>query len=162
MAPCLTGPNAPTLAGFLLWVRGVMGVPVSVLPDDAPVLAYAYETALAVTNLWLAGMPGPIYKYAVYNLGGDNLVNFAPDNPDASPPPANAKTYWADLRKSFGINNFTAGVVQSTNDQGTGSSYEIIKGAETFTLSDLQHLKTPWGRQYLAWAMQWGTLWGLS
>ena len=161
-SPCPTGPNAPTLAGFLQWVREIMAVPVSVLPDDAPIITYAYETALAVTNYWLACIPGPIYMYAVYNLGGDNLINFAPDNPNASPPPPNAKTYWADLRVAFGINNFVAGVVQSTGDQGTNSSYQVIKGAETFTLADLQHLKTPYGRQYLAWAMQYGTLWGLS
>ena len=31
-----------------------------------------------------------------------------------------------------------------------------------FTLANLQNLKTPYGRQYLAWAQAYGPLWGLS
>lgn len=157
---CLPAAQRPTIAGFTAWIRIVMGVSASILPDGAPIIGYAYETALAVTNHWLANMPGLIYKYAVYNLGGDNLVNFAPDPPANVPP--NSPTFWADLRKGFGINNFTAGVVSASSDNGTSSNLEVIEGAKNFTLEDLQHLKTPWGRQYTAWAMQYGTLWGLS
>jgi hypothetical protein len=33
---------------------------------------------------------------------------------------------------------------------------------KTLTLANLQQLKTPWGRQYLAYAQSAGPLWGLS
>jgi hypothetical protein len=33
---------------------------------------------------------------------------------------------------------------------------------KTFTLANLQNLKTPWGREYLAIAQRAGTTWGLT
>jgi hypothetical protein len=145
-----------------------MGVPVSALPTNSPALAFAYDFAIAIVNPALAGQSwgpcypgsfysGPLYTAAVYNLGGDNLINYAPDTGTTTPP-----TYWAMLRAQFKINAFVAGVISSTSDQSTSESLEVIEAAKTFLLSDLQNLKTPYGRAYLAIAMRFGSLWGLS
>lgn len=130
-----------------------MAVPVNALPDDSPFLSYAYDVALATVNPALATVP-PIYMLAVYNLGGDLLVNWAQDVPPS--------TYWRDLREKFAIYAFAPGVVSSSSDNGTSTSLLNPDQMKDFTLAALQNLKTPWGRQYLAWAQSYGPLWGLS
>ena len=150
----------PTPAGFLNFVRNVMGVPTDVLPDDSLVLVYALQVALLIVNQKINAASPAIYTLAVYNLAGDNLINYAQDLPPFPDPPA--LPFWAALRKSYGSNNFVAGVVSSASDEGTSSSYDVIKTLETLTIGQLQNLKTPYGRQYLAFASQVGTNWGLS
>jgi len=149
----MSGSTIPTQAGFLLWVRSRMGVPVDALPDDSIFIAYAYDVAIAIVNPELAAVP-PIYMLAVYNLAGDNLVNFAPDVPPS--------TYWSELRGSFATFAFAPGVVTSSSDSGTSTSLLNPEQMKDFTLANLQNLKTPYGRQYLAWAQSYGPLWGLT
>lgn len=171
--------RGPTLTGFLAFVRGVMGISTAVLPDSAPVIGVALAVALAIVNpsLATAGIPtldaagvalnpgaSDIYTLAVYNLAGDNLINYAPDVPDApnvqgSDPPA---AYFANLRQKWNITGFVSGVISASNDESTGESLVVMEAAKNFTLSDLQNLKTPWGRTYLGFAQRYGTLWGLS
>lgn len=151
----MSGATTPTQAGFLAWVRTRMGVPVDALPDDSIFITYAFDVAMAVCNPALAAVP-PIYMLAVYNLGGDNLINFAPDIPPS--------TYWEDLRGKDGYNvyAFQPGVVTSAGDQGTSTSLLNPEFMKELTLANLQNLKTPYGRQYLAFAQSYGPLWGLS
>jgi len=149
----MSGSTTPTQAGFLLWVRARMGVPVDALPDDSVFIGYAYDVAIAIVNPAMAVVP-PIYMLAVYNLAGDNLVNFAPDVPPS--------TYWSDLRASFASFAFAPGVVTSSSDNGTSTSLLNPEQMKDFTLANLQNLKTPYGRQYLAWAQSYGPLWGLT
>lgn len=167
----------PTLAGFIAWVRAVMGVGTDVLPDNDPVLPFALAVAMGVANPALMCAPIPsmdaagvtlnaggynVYVLAVYNLGGDNLVNFAQDAPDA-PPYKDGLPFWAYMRKQFNVDGFVSGVIQSTGDQATSASFVVQKAAEDFTLANLQNLKTPWGRRYLAFAQSYGpTVWGLT
>lgn len=146
--------SSPTLAGFLDFVRSIMQVNTTVLPDSAPIIEQAYDLAIAITNQALANAPGPVYQLAVYNLGGDYIINWAPDQ--------SGQTYFRDLRESWKLSNFVAGTVQATNDESTGTSLTAPKFTEGLTLSDLQNLKTPYGRQYLALAQRYGTLWGMS
>ena len=61
-----------------------MGIPPGALPDNSVWLTYAYDAAYATVNTQLSTVPGPFYMLAVYNLGGDNLVNWAQD--DVQPP----------------------------------------------------------------------------
>jgi hypothetical protein len=151
--------SCPTvsLAGFTSWVYNVMGVPETALPSDSQSLTFAYCFAIAVVNQALRCVPGPLYLAAVYNLGGDNLINYAQDTDSTTP-----KGFWADLRLQFKITPFVAGVISSTSDQSTAESLEVIEAAKGFLLSDLQNLKTPYGRAYLAIAMKFGSLWGLT
>lgn len=145
--------TTPTQAGFLQWVRDFMGVPVEALPDDSIFIPFAYDLALATVNPALAAVP-PIYVLSVYNLGGDFLVNWCQDVPPS--------TYWTDLRASFAIFAFAPGVVTSSSDNGTSTSLLNPEQMKDFTLANLQNLKTPYGRQYLAWAQSYGSLWGLT
>lgn len=149
----------PTLAGFETFVRSVMQVPTSALPDGAPVIQYSYDFALDWVNEALAAVPSKstswsIYARAVYNLAADTLINWAPDQ--------TGRTYFADLRKSFECNSFTAGVIQSSSDEGTSESLMVPDAFKNLTIANLANLKTPYGRAYLGIAQSYGTLWGLS
>jgi len=163
---------APTLAGFLEFIRGVMDISTINLPDDSPYIEAAYDQAIQTVNLTLSelglahnkALPS-MYAIAVYNLAGDRLINIAPDQAGAeyvegSNPPLK---FFAYTRKLYNIYGFISGVVQSTSDNGTGGSFVVPKQFEGLTLMDLQNLKTPWGRDYLAIAQQYGpTIWGLT
>lgn len=157
--------NAPTLAGFTAWVYSVMGVPTSVLPSDSPYLTYAFDTALYVVNRVLQNVVPHIYVQAVYNLGGDNLANYAQDASGAPPVPNTEPPlpYWANMRRVLKINDFISGVIQSASDEGTSESMIVQEAARNFTLANIQNLKTPWGRRYLSIAQDYGpSVWGLS
>jgi hypothetical protein len=152
----------PTFAGFQWFVANIMAVPSGSMPDDTW-LQVAYDEALNLTYYGLATVPSQpttpsIYAFAVYNLGCALLLEFAQDDPNATPP----GTYWSDLRTKLGINNATYGMVNSAADQGTSESMyipEVIKG---MTLFDLQLMKSPWGRTFLMISGEWGTIWGLT
>lgn len=145
--------HGPTPAGFLQFVRDQAGIAAPALPDNSPYLTWSYDIALEIVNLQLA-VSAPIYALAVYNLGVSNLINFAPDNTPS--------TFFSDARKAWNVMNFVSGVVQNAGDQGTGDGLLLPDAFKGLTIADLQYLKDPWGRQYLAFAQRVGTLWGLS
>ena len=149
----------PTLAGFTAWIYSDMGISTTSLPTTSPAIGYAYNVALAIVGqLWSCINP-LIYTLMVYNLGGDNLINFAPDSLLGTPPDKFFSTY----RAANNITDFCAGVVNSAGDQGTSGSLTVGKGLQNLTLSNLQNLKTPWGRTYLAFAQRSGmNPWGVS
>jgi hypothetical protein len=159
--------TVPTEAGFNAWVFSVMGVPNDVLPVVSDQLDpayniyinYAFEIALELVNVYLQCASPILYTQAVYNLGGDVLVNMAQDDPNL-PPPDN--TYWSNLRQSFGLNNFYPGIINAANDIDTSAASMIPLGLQNLTLADLQNMKTPWGRQYLMIAQSVGSMWGLT
>lgn len=151
----------PTSAGFLTFIRDIMAISTAALPDNSPAIPAAYNIAMTLVNRALAGVPSydvsqpSLYALAVYNLGGDRLVNFAPDQ--------SGSTYFADLRKSLNIAGFVSGVVSSTNDEGTGASFIVPEQMSRLTVSQLQNLKTPWGRIYIGITQSYGpAAWGLS
>ena len=145
----------PTLSGFISFIRNVMGINTTVLPDNSPSIPLAYQIALDLVNLQLAIASSDIYTLAVYNLGGDNLINYAQDQ--------TGQTYFTDLRAHFKIYSFVPGVIEETHDESTGQRLLNPEFMKNLTLSDLQNLKTPYGRQYLAFAQMYGpTIWGVS
>jgi len=146
--------NGPTFDGFVGWVRSVMNINTTVLPDNSLALVYAYQVAVALVNLQIQIANPFIYELAVYNLGGDNLINWAPDQ--------TGQTFFADLRAGFGCNNFVAGTISSASDEGTSESIATVESLTKLTVGQLQNLKTPYGRQYLAFAQTVGTNWGIS
>jgi hypothetical protein len=154
--------TAPTLEGFQDFVTNVMGINPLYLPNNSPSIGWAFSVALMIVNPALAVVATPsmapvqtsIYEQAVYNLAGDNLINYAQDQP--------GRTYFADLRKAYGLNAFAAGVVTSASDSGTSDSLAVPEALQALTLSQLQNVKTPWGRQYLAYAQTYGTMWGVA
>ena len=150
----------PTIAGFQWFIANIMGITSAQLPTTAGVIAFAYNMAYNTVNPALACMPNAntseptMYATAVYNLAADLLINFAQDTPPS--------TYFKDLRASFGCNSFVGGVISSTGDEGTNQSMTVPEFANTLTISQLQNLKTPYGRIYLGIAQAYGPLWGLS
>lgn len=150
----------PTLAGFISFIRNVMGIGAGDLPDNSIYIPFAFNMAMNIVNVSLSAMPNfdptqpTIYATAVYNFGGDVLVNVTQDTPPA--------TFFADLRKSLGLSSFTAGVINSTSDEGTSEGLTVPKVFEELTIGNLQSLKTPWGRTYLSIAQSYGSLWGVT
>lgn len=156
-----------TVAGFLTFIRNVMGVNALYLPDADPTIGYAFQIASATVNPMIASMSipplpgqspsegwGSMYDIAVYNLGGSLLINYAQDQP--------GRDYFTKARATFSINQFSSGVNASASDSGTSTSNLNPEFMKRLTLQDLQTLKDPYGRRYLMIAQSTGTLWGLS
>lgn len=149
----MTAP-APTLGGYLDFLRTSVVISTADLPSDSPYIQLTYDVSLKTVNRALCTVSSLIYTLAVYNLATSLLLSWCPDQA--------GRTYFADIRKKWNINDFVTGVVQSSSDEGTSQSMIVQKAAENFTLDDLQRLKDPYGRQYLQWAQKYGTLWGLT
>ena len=154
----------PTVAGFTTFIRNVMGINTTVLPDDSAVIPMAFNVAMEIVNLDLDLISATIYELAVYNLAGSNLLNYAQDLPEAEPvqgsnPPL---PFFEYTRQTWNINGFVSGVIQASGDEGTNQSLVVQEAAKNFTLADLQNLKDPYGRRYLSFAQQYGpNVWGL-
>ena len=167
----MTDNSAPTLEGYLRFIRYQMRIPQDVLPDNDYWIGASYNLAINLCNPLLAAIPNKnknypsYYAIAVYNLAGDRLINFANDADNApavegSNPPL---PYFAYARRGFKIDAFVSGIVTSTGDEGTSVSLSVPKWAEELSMMDLDNLKTPWGRRYMSIAMQYGpTIWGIS
>ena len=146
----------PTLDGFIRFVRGVMGVPETAIADDDPQLQCCYCSALELIpqNMGLQCLP-IIYTNTVYNAGGSLLLRYAIDVPPS--------TYFADLRKTLGINNPIYGLVNSAADQGTSGSMTISDALSNLTLADLMMMQDPYGRAVIAVLMELGpSVWGYT
>jgi hypothetical protein len=168
-----TPGTGPTLDGFLWFLRNIVGIPSLYLPDDAPIIPWAYQIALD-TVLWrfkyVPTCPSDmlIYTTMVYNLATHNLIMWAPDVQPPPDPPfkidanGNPIGFFQYLRSQYGLGTAVAGMVQSTFDQGTGTTLMIPKALQDLTLSQLQLLKTPWGAAYLGYAQGWNRPWGLT
>lgn len=154
----------PTLAGFISFLRNVVGIPTSVLPDDSPTITMAYTIAIDLTNLILNEAIPDIYTLAVYNLGASNVLNYGQDPVPVVVYKNNAEGlgFFAFTRQQLNMNGFVPGVINSASDVSTSQSMTIPKAFEDLTIADLQYLKDPYGRQYLAFAQKYGTLWGIS
>jgi hypothetical protein len=144
----------PSLSAFTTFLQTVVGIDPIYLPTNSPVIGYAYDIAFSIVNPILCVVPGNLYALAVYNLGADGVINYATDQP--------GQTYFMDLRKAYNINLFVPGVTGASSDSGTAQTRVTPEFMKNFTMMDLQNLKTPYGRAYLGWAQQYGTIWGLS
>lgn len=150
-------PGKPNVADYLTFIRQGLGIGPAFLPDDSLWVQTTFDMAIGMVNLSLkfADTTGTIYTLAVYNFAADRLINFALDQ--------SGESYFADMRASLKINAFSAGLVNASSDQGTSQSLEIIEATKRFTLTDLQMMKTPYGRIYLDFAQSYGqNIWGLT
>jgi len=149
--------NGPTIEGYLAFLREGVGIGPEYLPDDSLWVQATFDMARATVNdalIW-ADCGRSVYTMAVYNYGADRLLNLAND--------AAGQCFFRDLRSSLGLHSFSAGLVVSSSDQGTSQTLEIIAAAKSMTLTDLQMMKTPYGRAYLDYAQNYGgNIWGLT
>jgi hypothetical protein len=152
-------PNIPNEIDYLTWIRLIMGVSPTDLPDDSPYIDLSFTMAMEWVNLYLDIASPLLYTQAIYNLGAALMCNIVQDNP-ALPPPDN--TYWSTLRTSMGLNTFIPGFINATNDEDTSAALLVPMNLQNLTLGDLQLLQTPWGRAYLSIAQSVGSMWGLT
>jgi hypothetical protein len=144
----------PNLAGFIAFIRSNMGINTTVLPDNSIYIEEAYNVAVELVNEQINKCSNTLYTRAVYNLAADNLLNYAQDQ--------SGQTFFSDVRTGYGINSFVAGVIQSSADESTSESMLVPDFFKHLTLSNLQNLKTPYGRAYLQIAQSMGPNWGLT
>lgn len=145
----------PTFEGFLGFVRGVMGVPVTAITDDSLTLRCCYDAALELVNVGMGLCRLPtIYTNTVYNAGASLLLNYGNDTPPS--------TYFTDMRKKLGIGKLVTGLMSSASDQGTSGSIVIGEALSNLTLGDLMMMQDPYGRQVIAVLMELGPVWGYT
>ncbi|EDE6352142.1 hypothetical protein [Salmonella enterica] len=140
----------PELAGFILFIRNTMGVNADALADDDPAVSLSWSMSLDWVNRQIACISPVLYSQAVYNLAASFLLNFG------------SEVAFGPVREKLGINNFTAGVISASSDESTSQTRVVSDALKNLSLADLQQLKDPYGRWYLAIAQQYGDLWGLT
>jgi hypothetical protein len=159
----MSGPSyGPGDWSYLDFVRKSMGIGIAILPDTSVWLPATYNLSLDIVNINLSAVPqvGSLtypnqYALAVYNLAGDRLIALTPDDPLVLYP-GTTVPYFEYLRNKFSVDSFVAGVVTYTSDVATSASFQVSDWMKTLSLSDLENLKTPWGRRYMAIAQQYG------
>lgn len=145
----------PTLAGYTAFCRNVAKIPVPAMPDGDPGFADSFLFAQQWVPCQLQTVNPYLYTVAVYNMGVSILVNFQPDQV--------GQTYFADLRKAFKTDDFVAGVVSASADEGTSVSLTVGEQLSNLSAQDLQWLKDPFGRRAMMIMGELGPApWGLS
>lgn len=110
------------------------------------------------TTVWAVQNPTTFQ----YTLAVDSPVQTNPGPATVAANAAVTEWYWAKFRQMFNITAFAPGVISSASDLTTSSgllNQDFFRG---LTIGDLQLLKTPYGRNYLAIAQNYGTIWGLA
>lgn len=143
----------PTQAGYLDFLRNVVGIAAEALPNDSPYVSMTYGASVELVLHLLQRMPST-YTIAVYNLATHFLVSQCPDQ--------EGQTIFNDLRVKFGLMNFTPGLIQASNDETTGQSWMIPDIFKKSNLRELDLMKTPWGRTYMEIAQIGFPMWGIS
>jgi hypothetical protein len=156
----------PTLAGFLVFVRNIMGITAAQIPDSSPTIDFAFNIAMELVNSAINTASTLLYQTAVYNLAGHNLLEFAQDPIPVVPYPPNSDStvgFFTYTRKQFDMLGFVSGVISASSDEGTSQSLVVMDAAKEFTIMNLQQLKSPYGRAYLGIAQSYGpNVWGLT
>ena len=147
-----TNSSQPNLTDFYTFVTN-QGVPSSDLPSTSEYLAWALNYALEVAlpgpqiGAGLAGYAGS-YVMATYNLGLHQLLKVAQDV---------SGNFFATARQTYGLTSPKVGVVMASEDQGTSQTLVVPEFFSRLTLSDLDLMKTPYGREYLSYAQMYGS-----
>lgn len=151
----MTYPTSPTnITDYTWFLYNVAQIPVAALPTDSVWIGISYKIALDTVNCLIREVSCDYYNMAVYNFATDYLINWCPDVP--------GQDYFKELRAAWDLTGFVGGVVESTADESTSTSLAVPDSLRNLTISDLQNLKTPFGRAYLAIAQKFGDIWGLS
>ena len=146
-------PSTPNLTDFYIYVTD-QGVPSSDLPSNSDYLSYALnyaqEVALGIdtgVGPVISGTAGP-YVMAVYNLGLHQLLKITPDQ--------QGMTFFDDKRAEYNLTSLKSGVVLASADQATSQTLVVPEFFTNLTLSQLDLLKTPYGRMYLEYSQLYG------
>lgn len=131
----------------------VSPVPQTAISDQTldvytPQLLWAFQYAFDHCLSGNGCIPASTYVPALYNLGMHQLLKIGQDQ--------GGQTFFADMRSQYKLLNFTGGVVTSASDQNTASTVTVPDLFKNLNLSNLDLLKTPWGREYMGYAMNFG------
>ena len=140
--------------GYLAFIRGNMGIPILNLPDASTDIDTSLALAFETVNLQIQQASQLYYDNAVYNVAAHFLIENASDQTGLS--------YFKDLRKAWNVNQFVGGVIASTSDESTSESMTLPDFVQKMNLSELDYLKTPYGRAYMGIAQRLGFSWGMS
>lgn len=112
-------------------------------------LNYALEVALTGpgNGPGMSGFAG-ISIMATYNLAMHQLLKTAQDLPN--------QTFFAQIRQTYKLTSLVPGPVMASADQATSETLVVPEFFKTLTLSELDLLKTPYGREYLGYAQMYG------
>ena len=141
-----TDPTTPNLADFTTYAN-TQGVVASYTASDSDYFQWAFNRAVAQA-LTAPTIVAIEYVLAVYNLGTDRFVRLAMDDGQG--------TFYATQRSNFGILEFKPGVVMASGDNSTSQTLVVPDYYKELPMWGQELLKTPWGREYLAYAQMYG------
>ena len=116
-------------------------------------VAWALNYALEVAIDWpgigsrISGYAGS-YLMAVYNLALHQLLKIGQD--------AQGATFFSGIRQTYGLTTLRPGVVMASGDENTSQTLVVPEFFKNLTLSELDLIKTPYGRAYLEYAQMYG------
>lgn len=146
--------EGPSLSGFIAFLRNIVGINTTVLPDNAPVIEFSYNMAINICTdllVTIPQIPGEfLYITAVYNLSTDTLLTYAQDQ--------SGQTFFTQVQQKYQLHALVPGVISFAGDEGTQSTMVVPDSFKHMTLANLQNLKTPYGRTYLGIAQDFGSL----
>jgi hypothetical protein len=149
-----TNPHCPNLTDFESFVYNNMEIPVAALPLGSQWPGFAFAQAKALVP-WYPTVVAVGYVLAVYNCAGHILLKITPDQTGGC--------FFKDNRAAMKLNEPEIGIIQSSSDEGTSNSFVIGDQLKNLTIGDLSFMRTPYGREYLAYAGDAGPgIWGLS
>jgi hypothetical protein len=141
-----TNPTTPNLADFTTFCQD-QGIVASYTTSSSDYFQWAFDWAQN-DAMTCPQMPAQLYVLAVYNLGADRFIRIAQDDGQG--------TYYQTQRQQFGVLQFKPGVVMASGDGDTSQTLVVPDWYRTLPLGAQEQLKTPWGREYLAYAQMYG------
>lgn len=146
-----------SLAGYLIFLRTVVGIPTSAMPDDSLDIVISYDWAVQLTPYQIQTISDIAYTTAVYNCGADYLLQWGSDSYGEP-----GSTFFATIRQTYELNSFAAGVIENSGDENTSGRLRVPNNFNNLNIDQIVSLKTPYGRQYLAIYQRLGSIWTLS
>jgi hypothetical protein len=153
-----TNPNTPNLADYVDFLTFTVGIDPAYLPPGSPFVGYALKRALKLVNNDPRADQED-YTIAVYNCAAHIQYEITPDVVINGA----AFTFFRDARASYDLYKQSSGVVSASTDVSTSATFAVPNAIAQLMISDLDFMKTFWGRQFLAYQQNYGpTVWDLS
>ena len=141
-----TNPTTPNLADFTTYATN-QGVVASYTLSTSEYFQWAFNWAMD-DAMTCPQMPALLYVLAVYHLGVDRFITIAQDDGQG--------TFYQDQRAQFDVLQFKPGVTMASGNGPSSETLVVPDWYKTIPLAVQQQMKTPWGRQYVAYAQMYG------